>query len=902
MLILKNVSKTASENKDVFLLKDINLDFESNGLNIILGPSGSGKSTLLNMIGGIDTFSSGDILFLDQSIKEFNNKEWDKYRLNEVGFVFQSYNLISHLNVYDNVDIALKNTRLSKKEHKNAVKNVLKAVSLEGFENKKITKLSGGEQQKVAIARALIKNPSIILADEPTGALDQENSEIIMGILKEISKEKLVILITHNDKLAYKYADRIIEFSDGKVVNVNTINQKEDVKKENIHINSRSIGFSNSMKISLKNVFSKKVRSILTTLGSSFGIIGLALVLALSNGVNKYATKVELEASTLLPITINSMSSKPIDNDNNLIEFPDEDLIYSNDDNGVSSSYRINFINEKYLNYLSHIKEKYDYIDDFYINIQNANTINFLTDFTDGSVNFVDNSLTFSTSSTNFISQIIYSSNSAIHPLFGGENYLKESYDLIYGEYPNFSSSLDAVLVLDQYNSLPTKMLEILGFLNTTSENKTINFEDVLNKKIKVVNHNELYRIEKKGDVYSQNGFAREIYTSKTSDLNTLLRDENSGKELNIVGVVRPKENTIIGSLGTGICYVPTLNSLIVEENQNSDILKQSTKNFSLKRYVDGKDFQDEIIALSNTINVDEILNNLEESAYLIERLNRIFDKYFDFYSIFNGNILLNGISDYIKELSLFGSYVDPFEVFETGIPESIQKVFDYYNNGDYVEFYDQFILLACCLNNYSQIKSIYIYPKDFDSKNEILNLLDKYNEISNDKNDPYHANNDQERVYYTDVVSDVGGPIMELTSIITLILVIFSSISLIVSCFLMGIITYSSVIERTKEIGILRSLGMKKGDVGGLFIYESMFISLIAAILGLLISIGLSYPLNYFINNFYSQYALGQLVVFSSWHFIVLILISLFIGLVAGFVPSLIASRKKIVECLRSE
>ena len=903
MLKIRNITKYYSKNGNKFvILKGINLDFSNQGLYVILGPSGSGKSTFLNLIGKIDKPSEGAIFYNDLNINEFNEKDTNNYRLNDIGFIFQQYNLISNLTVEDNILLGLENHKIKKKDKDRLVEEILKKLDLLGYKKKKVNLLSGGEQQRVSIARALIKNPSTILADEPTGALDHKNSEIIMNLLKEISTTKLVILITHNEELARLYADEIIYLKDGKVSNKEIINSEIlnnfDIKSDRKEFKKSNFSFLNSLKITTKNIFSKKVRSFLTLLGSSFGLIGLSLVLALSSGVNNYVKRVEKEASMMLPITIPIITE--VDNssiDSSLIEFPSGDFIYANDNVLSKNEVKINYLSEKYINYLNYIKNNTPYMEDFIINRSEDYALKIIGKNISDEIYLIDNTKEFSTNRNNAISKFFYSSNTTFHPMNGSEDYIKENYDLLCGNYPNFNNRNEAILVLDEYNSLPREMFSILGFEGFMS----INFEDMVNKTYKILNNDEYYNLNKNFDVYGPNGFPREIYTINVKKMNMIFNDENIGQEIKIVGIVRPKEGLTLSSLGSGVCYQKSLIEGILNKNLNSDVNKKITQNFVFKSYQEPSYFKNAILNLYREFDMYDDVYGADGISVLASRINSLINNYFDFYSPTNGNLLVNGIEDFMKELSSSGINLNSNYVFEVGIKESMMKILGYLENQNYTEFYDSFINFISFLNNYSQIESIMIYPKDLDSKDQILKLLDEYNVISNNLGDEYHASKKEEQVYYTDLVSLLGNQVFELTEIMNIVLIIFSSISLIVSSILMGIITYSSVLERSKEIGILRSLGIKKGEIGQIFINESILISLVSSILGFIVAFLITIPLNNLLNYLYSDYYLGSIFFITSYNLPILIIISIIIGFISGLAPSIIASRKNIIETLRN-
>ena len=383
--------------------------------------------------------------------------------------------------------------------------------------------------------------------------------------------------------------------------------------------------------------------------------------------------------------------------------------------------------------------------------------------------------------------------------------------------------------------------------------------------------------------------------------MNMIFNDTNMGQEIKIVGILRPKEGLTLSSLGSGVCYQQSLIEDILNKNLNSDVNKKITQNFVFKSYQEPSYFKNAILNLYREFDMYDDVYGADGISVLASRINSLINNYFDFYSPTNGNLLVNGIEDFMKELSSSGINLNSHYVFEVGIKESMMKILGYLENQNYTEFYDSFINFISFLNNYSQIESIMIYPKDLDSKDQILKLLDEYNVISNNLGDEYHASKKEEQVYYTDLVSLLGNQVFELTEIMNIVLIIFSSISLIVSSILMGIITYSSVLERSKEIGILRSLGIKRGEVGQIFINESILISLVSSILGFIVASLITIPLNNLLNYLYSDYYLGSIFFITSYNLPILIIISIIIGFISGLAPSIIAGRKNIIETLRN-
>lgn len=915
MLKLKNITKVYGTNDTQFkALDDLNISFPKSAFTSILGPSGSGKTTLLNIIGGLDHYTDGDLIINGMSTKEYKDVDWDNYRSKRIGFVFQHYNLISHLSIYENLELSLKINGIGYKERRKRCDEVLEKVGLGDQGNKRPNQLSGGQQQRVAIARALINNPDIILADEPTGALDSKSSVVVMEILKEVSKSKLVIMVTHNEDLAVKYSDRIVRIKDGRLdSDTNPPEEKdvEEVSKDKTHAKKSRMGFFTALNISFKNSLTKIFRTIMTCLGCSFGIVGVALVLSLSNGVTDYVGRIESQAASMLPISIYSSSQtfEEVEQSDLNEQYPTDDLLHPYIPPTVSGgSTRVNYINDKYLNYLDWIKEEKGLIEDYFLTRSTSYLYNFTTEFPNGEIKVVDNSASTGSDIINTITSAVAMPNTPFHQLIASEESLSTTYEIVYGEYPDPKNPYEVVLVVDQYNSIPLNTLKVLGIYpegidDPIEANKTpVKFEDILNKEYKVFFNDELYEVGEKRLVYDKNGNSRSIISGNQKDIRTLFNDDNYGHEIKITGILRPKEGVILPALGTGICFQPSLNDLILENNDNSNITLNGVHNFSLKRYVNPSDFTTEFLDVFDNVDMGDMMQDLDAITNLISRINRVINKYFDFYSVFTGEVLPNGISDYVVELSKIGADVNTYRFVEEGIESVMMDLLTAYNKGDIAGFYEDLLLIASFMNNYTKIQSVVIYPKNLTTKDEVLTLLDEYNVISSDENDPYHATSEKEQIFYTDIVSSITTSLSQLIDVVSIVMIIFSSVSLIVSCILTAIITYSSVVERTKEIGILRSLGARKHDVGLLFQAESILISMLACVIGYAFSFVLTLPLNYVLNLMYPEYFLGQIAHLTLIHFLVLLLISIFIGCFSGLIPARVASKKDPVEALGTE
>ncbi len=765
MLELKKINKSYKTGDFVQqALKDVSLSFRKNEFVSILGPSGSGKTTLLNIIGGLDRYDTGDLIINNKSTKKFTDKDWDSYRNNCIGFIFQSYNLIGHISILDNVEMSLTLSGVSAKEKKQRALEALEKVGLKDHAHKKPNQLSGGQMQRVAIARSLVNNPDIILADEPTGALDSKTSKQIMDLIKEIAKDKLVIMVTHNSELAHEYSTRIVEFKDGKLISDSNPITKEEKNEETINIKKTAMNFTTALKLSYNNIKTKKGRTALTAFASSIGIIGIALILSLSNGFKIEIDEFEQTTLSQAPIMITEQAMD-LDEEtieelagNNLTKYPDEEKIYVAKDITETMTHT-NVITDDYMEYLDNINQ-----DDIAgISYQYGTNFNIINKSSDGyqivnANNMLLQSWTLLPSKENDSQNTLIESN----------------YDVLAGSINNDEPGL--ILQVNSKNQIYASTLEQLGF---TGEEEEVSFEDIMNKELKVVLND---------DYYNQVG----NYFIPNQNLEELYNNENN-ITIKVQAIIRGKEDKEILTSGTGLAYTNALTDLIISKNKDSKIVKAQ-----------------------------------QENDY---------------------NVLTN----------------QPFD--ETTTKESILSY----------------------LGAESTPVAISIYPKDFTSKDNILSYLDDYNE-NKDEN---------EKIQYTDMaamLSTLSGNIMDA---ITIVLIAFSSISLVVSSIMIGIITYISVLERTKEIGILRALGARKKDIKRVFNAETMIIGIFAGLLGIIIAYILTIPTNIIIENLSGLANVAKLNII---HAIILVIISVLLTVIGGAIPANMASKKDPVIALRTE
>lgn len=779
MLELKNIKKSYKTGEFVqHALKGVSLTFDRNEFVCILGASGSGKTTLLNIIGGLDRYDSGDLIINNMSTKKFNDNLWDAYRNNCVGFIFQSYNLIGHLSVLENVEMSL--TLSGVKNKKEKALSALDRVGLKDHAYKKPNQLSGGQMQRVAIARAIVNDPEVILADEPTGALDTKTSKQIMELIKEISKEKLVIMVTHNPDLAKKYATRIIEVKDGEVIS-DSLPKEKYKDKNNIEIKKTKMSFLTALKLSFNNIRTKKGRTFLTAFASSIGIIGISIILSLSNGFDKQVDIYQKNTLSNFPITISkstmSMDEKQMEEMMGSMmpgegDYPKDKVIYSFDINSYNMLHTNN-ITKEYIEYI----EKLDDSLISGISFTRATNLNLL----------VKNGEDVKSVSSNELNMGV------IPKELDKEDFMMEAFDLLDGEYPK--DITDIVLVVDSKNRVDTKILKALGL----SDKEKIDFKEVLGKEIKLVFNNQYYT--KYMNMFIPNSNLDDVYYNK----------ENL--TLKVVGIVRNKEDNYLGQIAT------SMNSL---GNITDTSSMMSSNNIGSILYKN--DLVEKVISVNSSSDIVLSQSKSDNSVFTGEKLD----------SDSKDNMLL-----------YLGSKDEPF--------------------------------------------MINIYPKDFESKDKIIEYLDKYNIDKNDEN----------KIVYNDLAStfiSFGSKIMDA---ITVVLIAFSAVSLVVSSIMIGIITYISVLERTKEIGVLRSLGARKKDVSRVFNAETFIVGVLSGLIGVLIARLLIIPVNIILKDLTG---LSNVAILDPLHALLLIVISTALTLIGGAIPANMASKKDPVIALRTE
>lgn len=772
MLQLKDiVKKYTTGGTEIEVLKKVNISFRESEFVSILGASGSGKTTLLNIIGGLDKYSSGDMLLMGRSTKKFTDRDWDSYRNGTIGFVFQSYNLIGHLSVIENVKLALSISGESNKENDIKAKKALEDVGLGEHLHKKPNQLSGGQMQRVAIARALVTDPKIILADEPTGALDSKTSVQIMELIKEISKEKLVIMVTHNPELARKYSDRIVSVKDGEIIE-DTKPYIEQEGNNGYELKKTAMAFSSAIKSSFKNLLTKKFRSLMTVVASSIGIISIGLVLAISSGMDKYIQTMQNENLSSMPITISSNQINfGIGEDNNTSDSSEENLVpksrrdvhknlYSEDALGNGETF-IKYIQENAKDYYSAI----DFAKGYQIKALTKNTKG---DIVDVKTDSQDNSR------GNTIFSVLPEDKSLIMNQFEIVKSLDQSF-----EYPKGN---EVVLFTAKNNEIDKNVLKALGY----SENDKVKYEDILGKEFSIVDNNNYY-------TKVENRFVPAAVDEKMY---------NAGTKVKIVAIAKAKDSFTVPQFTLG--YTKELQDSLLSKEASSEIVKEQEKDKS-----------------------KNILTNTKmDNAVATE--------------------VLSGL----------GANTEP--------------------------------------------SSILIYPKTFNDRDKIANTISEYNKKVADKYGAGTEDYNKYSITYSDMAKQMTSIMSQMINTITLILTAFAGISLIVSSIMIEILTYVSVVERTKEIGILRAIGARKKDITRIFIAEAGLIGFVSGAVGVIVSSGLALPISKTIakalkiDNFSAGLDIKSAVG--------LILLSVILTLVASVIPSRMAAKKDPVEALRTE
>ena len=895
MLELNDIKKDyVSGSTTVSALKGINLRFRDCEFVSILGQSGCGKTTMLNIIGGLDKYTSGDLKINGVSTKNYKDRDWDFYRNNSIGFVFQSYNLIPHQTVLSNVELALTLSGVSKTERKKRAIEALEKVGLGEQIHKKPNQMSGGQMQRVAIARALVNNPDILLADEPTGALDTETSIQIMELLKEISKDRLIIMVTHNPELAKDYSTRIVRLLDGVITDDSDPYSLEDMEadikaKEAAKVKASekknkksgkkqktSMSFFTALSLSFNNLMTKKTRTILTAFAGSIGIIGIAMILSISNGIQLYIDRVQRDTLSSYPITlqaesidISSMVTSMTGNSDSA-EHEDKSKIYSNDIMGdmintMVKEVKSNNLSEfkKYIenggsdikSYVSDIQYSYDVPLNIYMK-DTSNGVEQLNPSTMFDSIYGEGATSTSSAMSSGMGMGMFSNSSVWNQLLGNQQVLDEQYDVLAGHWPeNYN---EVVLVTDKNNEVDDYTLYSLGLKDPeevrtlfkkmmvgesyeTEKDISYTFDEILDTEFKLVMPTDMYKYN---DVTG-------TWDDYSKDDKYMTNVVNNGTDIKVCGIIRPNDDAVSTSISSGIGYTAKLTEYIIEEVKNSEIAKAQLADTSVDVFT-GVPFDNDRNTEITMDDVNAYMATLspEESAQM--------------------QAMTSGMSD-DQILQLFSASLKA-RTTDATLDSNKSK------------------LGITDLDTPSQID---IYATDFDSKEKVQNIIKEYNKSQQDDG------KEENVINYTDYVGIMMSSVSTIINAISYVLIAFVAISLIVSSIMIGIITYISVLERTKEIGVLRSIGASKKDVSRIFNAETLIEGFVSGALGIVVTLLLCIPANALIKHLTDISNVAQLPVAGG---VILIIISMFLTFIAGLIPAKLAAKKDPVVALRSE
>lgn len=843
MLELKNISKSyTTGNFTQQALKNINLKFRKNEFVAILGPSGSGKTTLLNIIGGLDRYDDGDLIINGKSTKKFKSRDWDSYRNNCIGFVFQNYNLITHISILENIEMGMTLSGKSAKKRKKKALEVLEKVGLKDHAHKKPNQLSGGQMQRVAIARALANDPDIILADEPTGALDSKTSIQIMDLIKEIAKDKLVIMVTHNSELADNYANRIVKFKDGELISDSNPIKKNEKEERLYQIKKTSMNFITALKLSFNNIITKKGRTLITAFASSIGIIGIALILSLSNGFDIQIDKFETETLSSLPIIISKESVNLTEDtivsmhedSNNDGAYPEEEFVYTKD-SIINTLVHENEFTEEYLDYIENIDES-KVAGISYTRITALNVLGIV----DGKKTVIPTG--FSSGQSYFFALPKKLNQNT-------DGVVEKNYDLLKGRLPEEKDEL--VLLVDSKNRIDKNLVPYLGLDQNIEK---ISFDAIIGKEFKLILNNDFYK--SLGKYYTLNINFEEMYSN------------SNAVTLKIVGIMRGKEDNKLIQSSSGIGYTENLVNYVIESNSNSNIVKlQKEVNYNVLtgelldlETEEGLETKDNLLAYLGASTVPYAINiypkDFESKEFITNYLDNYNDKQIELVKSIAENYLNILIDKVDSSSDLLLKEVD--SSLADRVPDEVN-----------LSYKDGMISGIIRINN--------------------CEFLVEDNAIISSSGG----------VIYNDLAAtmvSLSGSIMDA---ITIVLISFSAISLIVSSIMIGIITYISVLERTKEIGILRALGARKKDISRVFNAETFIIGVTSGIIGIVIARLLIIPANIIL---YDLTELENVARLNPFHALILIIVSVTLTVIGGLIPANLASKKDPVEALRTE
>ena len=881
MLVLKSIVKDyAAGDTKVEALRGVDLTFGESEFAAILGPSGCGKTTLLNIIGGLDRYTSGDLIIRGKSTKQFTERDWDTYRNHSVGFVFQSYNLIPHQTVLANVELALTLSGVSREERRSRAVEALEQVGLGDQLKKKPNQLSGGQMQRVAIARALVNNPEVLLADEPTGALDSETSLQVMEILRQVAKDRLVIMVTHNPELADQYATRIIKLLDGKIVSDSAAEGERagsgEAERGADSRRKTSMGFLTALNLSLNNLMTKKGRTILTAFAGSIGIIGIALILSLSNGVNRYIERVQRDTLSSYPLQIDE---RTVDMTDTVAGLMDLDLegkdradgkVYSGSRmTQLMSSWMSGVTENDLAGFKAWLEDPANDIERYVSGISYEYNTPLLLYRTDLETPIQVNPSTVMESSGMADMMSLMGSGTGIQetmmnttarrmnvftPLLNNDELLKSQYAVLAGRLPEAKD--EVVIVLNSRNELSDYTLYSLGLRDQSelkeqfdqlmrgvaieTEDLEFSYEELMNMR---------FRMLLNTDVYTRSGT---LWTDSSGDAEYMARKLEDAMELKIVGIVKPAKSGLTSESG-GIGYRTELVDYLLAQVRDSEIAREQLSNPETDVFT-GQPFSavaQDALSLLDSMEVEDFMEMLESRGLIPSGM--IPKEYRAFLT-----------KDLLKQFVGQGVMMISGNTLEA----NLEKM---------------------GISDPDKPASVYIYPKDFESKNRITEKIEAYNAQVGEE----HA------VRYTDYVGLMMDSVTTIVNAISYVLVAFVAISLVVSSIMIGIITYISVLERTKEIGILRAIGASRRDVSRVFNAETLIVGFAAGVIGILVTLGLTVIANIILSGLTGIPDIAALPPMAG---VILVAISMLLTLIAGIIPSRIASRKDPVVALRTE
>ncbi|WP_298483750.1 ABC transporter ATP-binding protein/permease [uncultured Ruminococcus sp.] len=881
MLQIKNIVKQYKTGDLVQTALDhVSLNFRDNEFVAILGPSGSGKTTMLNIIVGLDRYDSGDLIIGGISTQKYKDRDWDSYRNHTIGFVFQSYNLIPHQTVLANVELALTISGISRSERRARAKEALEQVGLGDQLHKKPNQMSGGQMQRVAIARALVNNPDILLADEPTGALDTETSVQVMDLLKKVAKDRLVIMVTHNPELAEAYATRIVKLRDGKILDDSDPFAIPETKEAPVHKNmgKSSMSFLTALSLSFNNLRTKKARTILTSFAGSIGIIGIAMVLSLSNGISQYIETVQKDTLSTYPLTIEkesmdmtSMMTDMMSQNVSEESGHEKDKVYSNN---IAGSMLSTMSQESKANDLgtfkSYLEGDESDIDSYISDIQYSYDLDlqlYSTDTSDGVVQVNPSTLNSTTSGSVAGSEMPTSASemtaymsfgNVFSEMLDNRELVESQYDILAGRMPDADDYNELILVVDEHNEISDVALYTLGLMDQDefrdmmqkvmqgetveeTENVSFTYDDLLNTSFKLVLNTDYYQYNETSGVWED----------KRDDDTYMKQLVEDAPELKIVGIIRPDEEATATSINGSIAYNSALTDYVVNHINDSEIAKAQVAD------------PDTNVLTGTPFNIDEYVNSLTMEDLQADVAQMSQEEQAQF-----------------QQMAAVMSEEELLESYRKSIRENSTDTYDG-------------VLAQLGVVDLEQPSAISIYPKDFDAKDSIVSIIDDYNDARIDDG------HEEMTITYTDYVGLMMTSVTTIVNMISYVLIAFVSISLVVSSIMIGIITYISVLERTKEIGILRGIGASKRNISSIFNAETLIIGTCAGLIGIGVTLVLLVPANAIIGALTDISNLAQL----PWKgAVILVLISMFLTVIAGLIPSKKAAKKDPVTALRTE